>query len=286
LADNLPSGRTSAHPLLLPAGAAVWAVPQTLRARRTPSGSSRGPEGVRRKLAAARRLARTDGSIVSPSAANSPRRHSSPPWDSSPPPASSPRAHSRTPLAPWPVCGPTPRPSGRPDRVDDRDPASRESRGKALTEDNKFSIAQGLKGARIGVARKKLFATAQPPTGLIEAALQVGTAGGAVLVDRRTSRPWGQVRRQRDPGPPLRVQGRPEPVPARARSEAPIHSLKTRSTGTRRTAGPGDALLRTGGSCSRPSKGPLTSAEYGEALAKDHELSGQGGSTPPSPSTS
>jgi amidase len=66
--------------------------------------------------------------------------------------------------------------------VDDRDPATKASAGKGA-DFTKFLDPNGLKGARIGVPRKKLFGYSDVTDRLAEQALAVLKAQGAVLVD-------------------------------------------------------------------------------------------------------
>jgi amidase len=66
--------------------------------------------------------------------------------------------------------------------VDERDPATAPSAGRAVDYRGALK-ADGLKGARIGVARKRYFGYSPATDRLIEAALEDMKAAGAVLVD-------------------------------------------------------------------------------------------------------
>jgi amidase len=66
--------------------------------------------------------------------------------------------------------------------VDPRDEATRDSRGKTETDYARFLDPNGLRGARIGVARR-FFRGNSPATKVIEAALATLRELGAVLVD-------------------------------------------------------------------------------------------------------
>jgi amidase len=66
--------------------------------------------------------------------------------------------------------------------VDDRDPATEASRGKGHSDYTQFLDADGLKGARIGVARK-MFKLTPRADAVMEAALERMKQAGAVLVD-------------------------------------------------------------------------------------------------------
>jgi amidase len=66
--------------------------------------------------------------------------------------------------------------------VDDRDPATAASRGKAETDYQRFLDPAGLRGARIGVMRKHLGISAKTET-VFQEALAALKSAGAVLVD-------------------------------------------------------------------------------------------------------
>lgn len=67
--------------------------------------------------------------------------------------------------------------------VDPRDPATRAAAGHLRPDYTKFLRKDGLRGARIGVARAKFFGYNEPTDKLAEAALDVVKKAGAVLVD-------------------------------------------------------------------------------------------------------
>ncbi len=67
--------------------------------------------------------------------------------------------------------------------VDPRDPATRAAAGRIQPDYAKFLKKDGLRGARIGVARAKFFGYSEPTDKLAEAALDVLEREGAVLVD-------------------------------------------------------------------------------------------------------
>jgi amidase len=67
--------------------------------------------------------------------------------------------------------------------VDPRDPATAASEGPALTDYTRFLDPDGLRGARIGIARKKLFGYHAPTDALAEAAIEVMRAAGAEILD-------------------------------------------------------------------------------------------------------
>ena len=67
--------------------------------------------------------------------------------------------------------------------VDERDPATARSAGRAAEDYRAALKADGLKGARIGVARKRYFGYSAATDRLIDAALADMKAAGAVVVD-------------------------------------------------------------------------------------------------------
>jgi amidase len=66
--------------------------------------------------------------------------------------------------------------------VDPRDPATQESRGKAHTDYSRFLDPNGLKGARIGVARN-YFGYHEKVDALIDRSIEAMRKAGAVIVD-------------------------------------------------------------------------------------------------------
>jgi len=67
--------------------------------------------------------------------------------------------------------------------VDPADAATAASRGKAPADYTRFLDADGLRGARIGVARAKLFGASPEADRLAEAAIEAMRRRGAVIVD-------------------------------------------------------------------------------------------------------
>src|SRR2546425_13116677 len=67
--------------------------------------------------------------------------------------------------------------------VDPRDPVTQGSKGRSSSDYTAFLDANGLKGARIGVARTKFFGYHPPTDRLVEEALDTMRRLGAVIVD-------------------------------------------------------------------------------------------------------
>lgn len=67
--------------------------------------------------------------------------------------------------------------------IDARDAATADSKGRAATDYTKFLDARGLAGARIGVPRPHYFGYSPHADTLVNAAIEVMRAAGAVIVD-------------------------------------------------------------------------------------------------------
>ncbi|MFQ5670118.1 MAG: amidase [Acidobacteriota bacterium] len=67
--------------------------------------------------------------------------------------------------------------------VDAGDEATLAGRGKARSDYARFLDPRGLRGARIGVPRKRFFGYSDPTDRIVEAALQAMSRAGAVIVD-------------------------------------------------------------------------------------------------------
>ncbi len=151
---------------------------------RTPSGSSSGSAvGVAANLCAVAVGSETDGSIVSPSSCNS-IVGIKPTLGLVSRAGIIPIAHSQD------TAGPMARTVtdaaillGAMTGVDPRDPATAPSAGKALTDYTKFLDPNGLRGARIGVARAHYFGPSPKADALMATAIGVLTAQGAIIVD-------------------------------------------------------------------------------------------------------
>jgi amidase len=151
---------------------------------RSPSGSSSGSgAAIAANLAAAAIGTETDGSIVSPSSVMAlvgiKPTHG---------------LLSRTGIVPISQTQDTPGPMARTVAdaalllaamvgADDQDAATADSDSRGLRDYSKFLDADGLKGARIGVVRNRLFGYSAAADGLAEAAIAAMKQQGAVIVD-------------------------------------------------------------------------------------------------------
>jgi amidase len=241
---------------------------------RTPSGSSSGSgAGAAANFAAAAVGSETDGSILSPSAASSlvgikptvgllsragiiPISHSQ---DTAGPMA---RTVADAAILLGALAG-----------VDERDPATRESRGRAATDYTKFLDPHGLKGTRIGVARKKLFGYSPAADQVVEAALAVLKQQGAILVDPADIETEGQMGDNELLVLLYEFKADLNRYLAELGPGAPVHTLAeiiewNRQHRDQEMPWFGQEIL-----LQAEAKGPLTSPEYVKALKKNHELS-------------
>ena len=151
---------------------------------RSPSGSSSGSgAAAAANLAAAAVGSETDGSIVSPAAASS-LVGIKPTVGLLSRAGIVPISHTQD------TAGPLTRTVadaaallGAMTGVDERDEATLASHGKALTDYTKFLDANGLQGARIGVARKRYTGYSPATDHLFEEAVEVMKRQGAAIVD-------------------------------------------------------------------------------------------------------
>jgi amidase len=240
---------------------------------RTPSGSSSGSgAATAANFAAASIGSETDGSILSPSSASSlvglkptvglvsragiiPISHSQ---DTAGPMA---RTVADVAILLGAISG-----------VDERDEATAASRGKAATDYTKFLDPHGLKGARIGVARKKLFGYSPAADQVTEAALVVLKEQGAILVDPADIETEGQMGDNELLVLLYEFKAGLNRYLAELGPGAPVHTLADLIEWNRKHREAempwfGQEIL-----LQAEKKGPLTSAEYRQALEKNHEL--------------
>ena len=236
---------------------------------RSPSGSSSGSgAAAAASYAAATIGTETDGSIVSPSAACS--------LVGIKPTVG---LLSRSGIVPISHTQDTPGPMARTVAdaaallgamvgIDERDEATRASRGKALADYSKFLDPNGLKGARIGVPRKRYFGYSPATDRLIEEAIDAMKKQGAVIVD-----PADIVTAEDIDGPELNVLlyefkadlGR---YLAELGPASPVHSLADAIAWNDEHRGEEMPYFGQEIFVQAQAKGPLSSKEYSEALAK------------------
>jgi len=155
--------------------------------------------------------------------------------------------------------------------ADTNDPATSASAGKSQSDYAQFCDPNGLKGARIGVARK-YFGFNDAVDVLMEQALDVMKKQGATLVDPSDIETLGKF----DEGELLvfmyELKADLNAYLARLGPGAPVHTLKDiidfndRNRPKEMPYFGQDLFLKA------ESKGPLTDKQYVDALAKNHQL--------------
>jgi len=241
---------------------------------RTPSGSSSGSgAATAASLCAAAIGTETDGSIVSPSSMNS-LVGIKPTLGLLSRTGIVPIAHSQD------TAGPMARTVADAAAVlgamvgsDPTDPPTKDSARKGLRDYSKFLDANGLKGARIGVVRDKLFGYSPAADRLAEAAIADMKKQGAVIVDPANIPTLGQFD---DSELEVLLYEFKADLPkyfTRLGPSAPIHSLKdiiafNEAHKDQELPYFGQELMTRA-----EQKGPLTSSAYRAALAKNRRMS-------------
>src|SRR6202048_232267 len=239
---------------------------------RNPCGSSSGSgAGVSANLCVIAIGTETDGSIVCPASANGVvgLKPTVGLWSRT---GIVPISHSQD--TPGPLCR-TVRDAaillGALTGVDDEDSATSESRGKSYADYTQFLVADGLRGARIGVVRKT-FGFNAAVDALIGRALEQLKAQGAVLVDPADLETRGKFDDSEATVFMYELKADLNAYLARLGPRAPVHSLQeiiefneNHREQEMRYFGQ-ELFLKS------QLKGPLTSQEYLDALKKNHQL--------------
>jgi amidase len=239
---------------------------------RNPCGSSSGTgAGVSANLAAGGIGTETDGSIVCPSSANG-LAGIKPTVGLVSRTGIIPISHSQD--GAGPMCR-TLRDAaimlGALTGVDPEDRATAESRGKSYTDYTQFLDPDGLKGARIGVARK-YFGFSDGVDGIMAEAIGVMKRQGATLVDPADIDSFGKFDDSETLVLDYELKTDMESYLARLGSSSPMKTLQDLIDFNNKNAQKEmpyfgqDIFLRAQG------RGPLTSREYIDALEKNHRL--------------
>jgi len=154
---------------------------------------------------------------------------------------------------------------------DPEDEATKASAGKAQTDYAQYCDANGLKGARIGVARK-YFGFSDAVDALMAQALDVMKQQGATLVDPADIETLGKFDQSELAVFMYELKADLNAYLAKLGPSAPIHTLKEiidfneRNRAKEMPYFGQDLFVKSEG------KGPLTEKEYLDALAKNHQL--------------
>ena len=155
--------------------------------------------------------------------------------------------------------------------VDPGDPATAANGGKAQTDYAQYCDASGLKGARIGVARK-YFGFNDAVDAMMERSLDLMKTEGATLIDPADIETFGKFGASELLVLMYELKADLNAYLARLGPDAPVHTLKDvidfndRNRQKEMPYFGQDLFLKA------EAKGPLTDKEYVDALAKDHQL--------------
>ena len=129
--------------------------------------------------------------------------------------------------------------------VDEEDKATAESRGKSYADYTQFLVADGLRGARIGVVRGT-FGFSGAVDALMGAALEVLKAQGAVLVDPAEIETRGKFDESESTVFMYELKADLNAYLARLGPRAPVHTLQEIIEFNEKTPRAGDALFWAG----------------------------------------
>ncbi|HEV2494481.1 MAG TPA: amidase [Terriglobia bacterium] len=155
--------------------------------------------------------------------------------------------------------------------VDPADNATEASRGKAFADYTQFLDAGGLKGARIGVVRK-LFGFNDAVDQLMETAIDAMKRQGAVLVDPANLDKAGELGESELEVLLYEFKADLNAYLAGLGARAPVHSLKELIDFNERHKKEEMPYFGQDLFLKAEAKGPLTTKEYLDALAKDRRL--------------
>src|SRR5215216_3589595 len=156
--------------------------------------------------------------------------------------------------------------------IDPRDGATRASRGKARNDYTQFLNPNGLKGARVGVARK-FFGFNPKVDKLMSAAIDAMKARGAVIIDPADIATMGKFDDSEFEVLLYEFKADLNAYLASLGPEAPVHSLKEIIEFNERNREKEMPYFGQDIMIKAEAKGPLTSPAYVKALAKNHRLS-------------
>jgi amidase len=155
--------------------------------------------------------------------------------------------------------------------VDPEDTATNASQGKSHTDYTRFLDENGLKGARIGVARK-YFGFSDGVDGILAEAIDVMKRQGATIVDPADLETFGKFDESESLVLDYELKADIEKYLARLGPSSPMKNLKDLIDFNRQNAAKEmpyfgqDVFIRA------QARGPLTAREYIDALEKNHRL--------------
>jgi amidase len=155
--------------------------------------------------------------------------------------------------------------------VDADDQATAANSGKASPDYSRFCDPNGLKGARIGVARK-YFGFSDAVDALMQKALDIMKAQGAILVDPADVETLGKFDESESTVFMYELKADLNAYLARLGPSAPVKTLKDIIEFNERNRQKEMPYFGQDLFIKSESKGPLSEKEYTEALAKNHQL--------------
>jgi amidase len=239
---------------------------------RNPCGSSSGTgAGISANLAAVGIGSETDGSIVCPSSSNG-LAGIKPTVGLISRSGIIPISHSQDSAGPM---GRTLRDAaillGALTGVDPEDSATAASAGKSQTDYAQYCDPNGLKGARIGVARK-YFGFNDAVDALMQESLDVMKRQGATLIDPADLETFGKFDETELLVFMYELKADLNAYLARMGPSAPVHTLKDVIDFNERNRDKEMPYFGQDLFLKAEAKGPLTEKEYADALAKNHQL--------------
>jgi amidase len=156
--------------------------------------------------------------------------------------------------------------------IDPEDTATAASAGKSKTDYVQFCDPNGLKGARIGVARK-YFGFSDSVDALMEKSLDAMKQQGATLVDPADLDTLGQFDQSEQLVLMYELKADMNAYLARLGPNAPVHTLKEIIEFNDRNAQKEMPYFGQDFFLKAEAKGPLTEKEYVDAVARNRQLS-------------
>jgi amidase len=155
--------------------------------------------------------------------------------------------------------------------LDDQDAATSESRERSYTDYTQFLKADGLRGARIGVVRKT-FGFNEAVDKIMEDALETMKKQGAILVDPAPIETAGKFGDSEFTVLLYELKADLNAYLARLGPNAPVKTLKDIIDFNERNREKEMPYFGQDTFLKAEEKGPLTTQEYVDALAKNHQL--------------
>ena len=157
--------------------------------------------------------------------------------------------------------------------VDPEDRFTAESQGKSYTDYTQFLDANGLRGARIGVARK-YFGFSDGVDGIMAEAIEVMKKQGAIMVDPADLETFGKFDDSEGLVLNYELKADLEKYLARLGPASPMKSLQDVIEFNNKNAQKEMPYFGQDVFIKAQEKGPLTTREYIDALEKNHRLAG------------